>query len=371
VAKQNYYDRNYDDFEEGLDTRQIDFNVDPEQEGSEQAEDSTYTKPRRGPKKGPRKKIVHCKEFEAKVIPLYVTRREPQTNINSIIKMAITMDSIVVVEGKAHPDALLTVYLQEFYPKDKTLQALFKLHKGTEFHMVADLPFEVIESLDLELKKFYEIEKKIIKVKEQFVWKCWSELEERTKGIARIIVYTKSLTYEEAENLTQDSSLYFHQLHMKYNPFFILDKTVPYLFYMLNMVRQKLRYHVQAYHIKKNKEDLKEEISDFDMSANYINSYNDDGTEHDLRSILREIEDELPSDKHRLVFEMLKDGHKQKSIAKAISYTQSWVSTIVKKKIRAAIIKKVRETGQENLLIPYGIDIDDYKDEDLDNIWEV
>lgn len=338
--------------------------------GFEEDQPVDYVKPRRGPKKGPRKKIVYCYEFENKVIPLYDLRAQPQKAINTIVKNALNIDSIIVKEGKAPKSNLLTGYLQEFYPKDKTLQNIFKTHKGTLFYLEADVDQDIKSTLNEELKKFYTLESEINLLKEQYVWKCWGELGERTKGIAKIIVYTKSLSHEESENLVQDSSLYFHHLHIKYNPYFIENKKVPYIYYMLNMVRQKLRYHVQAYHIKKNKEDLKEEISDFDMTSNYLNSHSQNDGYNDWKAILSRVEQSLPSDKHRLVFEMLKDGHKQKNIAKAIDYTQSWVSTIVKKKIRAAIIKELIETGQEDLLESLGVNIEDYKDEDFSNIWD-
>jgi hypothetical protein len=332
-------------------------------------EERVVSKPKRGPKKGPRKKIVYCYEFENKVVPLYDLRKVPEKIINTIIKTAISTDSIIAKEGQIPKDNLLTKYLKEFYPKDKTLQAIFKAHKSMIYYLEAELPQDMQNSLKEELVNFFKIEKEIDKLKEEYVWKCWSELEERSKGIARIIVYTKSLSHEEAENLMQDSAIFFHHLHLKFNPYFLENKKIPYIYYMLNMVRQKLRYHIQAYHIKKNKEDLKEEISDFDMTANYINANTKNENYNDWKEILARVEQNLPSDKHRLVFEMLKDGHKQKNIAKAINFTQSWISSLVKKKIKAAIIKELIETGQEDLLDSLGVDLADYKNTDFENIW--
>lgn len=369
MAKKDYYD--YDDDLITTETHASKIDDDDFDYQADEDKNDFYVKPKRGPKKGPRKKIVFCYEFENKVIPHYDKRKGPQSIIDSIIEKAIGLDALVVKEGKTTKTKYkLTNYLQEFFPKNKAIQAIFKLHKNTHFYIETDLPSDIEEALVEALDSFFEIENEINKIKEEYVWKCWSELEERTKGIAKIIVYTKSLSYEEGENLIQDSALYFHHLHTKYNPYFIANKKVPYVYYMLNMVRQKLRYHVQAYHIKKNKEDLKEEISDFDMTANYINSYIQGDTYSDWKAILERVEQSLPSDKHKLVFEMLKDGHKQKNIAKAIDYTQSWVSTIVKKKIRTAIIKELIETGQVDLLESLGVDINDYKDEDFENIWD-
>jgi hypothetical protein len=343
--------------------------LDLEYENLLEEDDIGYTKPRRGPKKGKRQKDIACKEFEQKVIPLFQQRNIPKSRIDKIIKESI-LDHTFITQEFEPESCNLTAYIKEYWLKDKEVSTILKANKGiTLYFTVSNAKQSIFSELQAYLDDFYLLEEQINKLKYEYVWKCWEELDQRCRKISQNIVYTKSLTYEESENLAQDTALYFHHLHIKYDPFFLEGKTMPYKFYMLSMVRQKLRYHVQAYHLKKNKEDLKEEISDFDMPINYINTGNSDVEEHDLRSILRAIEEELPSDKHRIVFEMLKDGHKQKSIASAIDYTQSWVS-IIKKKIRAAIIKKVKETGQENLLEAKGINVEDYNGEDLENIWE-
>ena len=354
-----FYNNNDDDLVDDLDF----------ENGLLEEDDIGYTKPRRGPKKGKRQKDVACKEFEQKVIPLFQQRNIPKAKIDKIIKESL-LDQTLIFQEDSPQKCDLTEYLKEFWGKNKDVTTILRANKGIRIYFtISNDKQSIFSELETYLSEFYLLEEQINKLKYEYVWKCWEELDLRCRKISQNIVYTKSLTYEESENLAQDTALYFHHLHIKYDPFFLIGKTMPYKFYMLSMVRQKLRYHVQAYHLKKNKEDLKEEISDFDMPTNYINTGNSDVEEHDLRSILRAIEEELPSDKHRIVFEMLKDGHKQKSIAKAISYTQSWVS-IIKKKIRASIIKKVKETRQENLLEAKGINVEDYNLEDLENIWE-
>lgn len=393
----------------------------PEQE---EDRDSKPLKIKKGPK-GKRKKIIACKEFEDQIVPLYHELNQIKLILNKYLIDALNNDDYKVIDntekrslltdyfstvflvqskltvdhGKGVPKSRATVWDFIIEPLIHDEKCKITYNKLTVLDQVAksgkiffdnnpkikefidklpkkDRPFYSFTSLEKNkdviqlLSRFEKLLEKNKSLKEEYSWSCWLELEERCKNIAKNIIYTKSLHHEEAENLIQDTILYYHHLHTTYDPFFVKFRTMPYVFYILHMTRQKLRYHVQAYHIKKNKEDLKEEISDFDMSSAYVNAAlaeNSDG--YDLKKILQEVESQLPTDKHRLVYEMLKDGYKQKNISKEIDFTQSWVS-IIKKKLRATILKIVKESGQENILEEYGIDPDNYTNEDLDNIWD-
>lgn len=365
IEEREYYWEDDDDFGEGFDAGH-----DPLDDRIPiRTKSGRWLRTRRGPK-GKRKQIIKCNEFEQLVIPLYNLRNEPKAIIDNIIEEAIVKDQISINIKNTDHTEVITNYIKRFFIKNKKIAAINKQFKKEPYTLDLNSDHPKLLVLLTNLGKFAEFEVEIEKLKAKYVWECWFEIEERCKKITQNIIYTKSLVKEEAENLLQDTALYYHHLHMVYDPFFIKGKTMPYVFYMLNMVRQKLRYHVQAFHIKRNKEDLKDEISDFDMTANYINAQTThSGEDFDYKAILSPVEKMLPSDKIRLIFDMLKDGYQQKNISKEIGFTQSWVS-INKKKIKLSIIKIAKETGQGNLLEQYGINVDDYSDTDLENIWD-
>jgi hypothetical protein len=294
-------------------------------------EDEFIEKRPRG-KTGKRIKPVNCDAFQQQVQELYL-KQKPFKDFLDKQLIELLKKNQIVLQSKG--SRLLNDYIQS--SKSKELKELRKKTPGLIWHSKKDLT--------PELKQYFLIQREIDLLKKETVWKCYSEIQFRLKKLVGSVAYKRGFGPDEKDNLEQESVLFFHHLHLYYNPFFLEGKIVPYGPYMLNMMRSKLGYFTQVHFQKKGKEELRDAFHDHELLEDYHDEVYD-------TTFLKCIEKRI----HPRYHEFLKDfadGMKRKDLQEKYNYTASWISLVIKEEIKPAIKAELENRGEVDLIERY------------------